>query len=146
MARDSVVIAATTLGMVFAPALAQARGPDFDRDGYEDLAIGAPGENVGSIAGAGAVNILYGSASGLDDPADRITTLYQDAPDVFDASEAGDAQVLYTASSTAPSLVAGEQWTQADIDTQLTEPEDTFGAAFTASRPIGVRPASECIM
>jgi hypothetical protein len=75
---------------MFAPALAHARGPDFDRDGYEDLAIGAPGEKVGTIVGAGAVNILYGSASGLDDQADRITTLYQDVADVVDLSEEGD--------------------------------------------------------
>ncbi|WP_434420941.1 hypothetical protein [Nannocystis pusilla] len=90
MARYNLIVAATTFGMVFASTLAHARGPDFDRDGYEDLAIGAPGENVGSIVGAGAVNVLYGGASGLDDPADRVTTLYQDLPDVAEASEAGD--------------------------------------------------------
>lgn len=90
MARYNLIVTATTLGMVFASTLAHARGPDFDRDGYEDLAIGATGENVGSITSAGAVNILYGSASGLDDPADRITTLYQDVTDVAEASEPGD--------------------------------------------------------
>jgi hypothetical protein len=38
-----------------------ARGPDFDGDGFYDLAIGAPGENDG----AGAVTVLYGGATGL---------------------------------------------------------------------------------
>ena len=35
---------------------------DFDQDGFADLAVGVPGERVGSIDGAGAVNLLYGSA------------------------------------------------------------------------------------
>ncbi len=38
---------------------------DFDGDGYADLAVGAPGEDVGSIRDAGIVQVLYGSASGL---------------------------------------------------------------------------------
>lgn len=38
---------------------------DFDDDGYADLAIGAPGKLVGGAEGAGAVLIVYGSASGL---------------------------------------------------------------------------------
>ena len=37
---------------------------DFDGDGYADLAVGAPGEDVGSIRDAGIVQVLYGSASG----------------------------------------------------------------------------------
>jgi hypothetical protein len=39
---------------------------DFDGDSYADLAIGLPGEDVGRIADAGAVNVIYGGASGLD--------------------------------------------------------------------------------
>lgn len=38
---------------------------DFDGDGYADLAIAAPGENVGTIYEAGQVTILRGSALGL---------------------------------------------------------------------------------
>ncbi len=38
---------------------------DFDGDGYDDLAVGAPGEDVGGQADAGMVTILYGSAGGL---------------------------------------------------------------------------------
>jgi hypothetical protein len=38
---------------------------DFNADGFADLAIGAPGEAIGTTAGAGAVTMLYGSASGL---------------------------------------------------------------------------------
>ena len=40
---------------------------DFNKDGYADLAIGAPfeGADIGNVNGGGAVAILYGSASGL---------------------------------------------------------------------------------
>jgi hypothetical protein len=38
---------------------------DFNQDGLADLAIGAPSEDVGSISDAGAVTVLYGTASGL---------------------------------------------------------------------------------
>jgi hypothetical protein len=38
---------------------------DFNNDGFAELAIGAPHESIGSIVGAGAVNVLHGSASGL---------------------------------------------------------------------------------
>jgi hypothetical protein len=34
---------------------------DFDGDGHDDLAIGAPFENVGALGDAGAQTILYGS-------------------------------------------------------------------------------------
>jgi hypothetical protein len=44
--------------------LAVAAG-DFDQDGFADVAVGAPFEDVGTIATAGAVNVLYGSAGGL---------------------------------------------------------------------------------
>jgi hypothetical protein len=45
---------------------------DFDGDGYDDLAIGAPGEAIGVLAGAGAVNVLYGGPGGLTDVGDQI--------------------------------------------------------------------------
>ncbi len=38
---------------------------DFNRDDFDDLAIGVPGEDIGANINAGAVNILYGSVSGL---------------------------------------------------------------------------------
>lgn len=38
---------------------------DFDGDGIDDLAVGSPGEDVGSIVDAGIVNVLYGSPEGL---------------------------------------------------------------------------------
>jgi hypothetical protein len=38
---------------------------DFNRDGFADLAIGVPGEDIDTIGSAGAVIALYGSAGGL---------------------------------------------------------------------------------
>ncbi len=38
---------------------------DFNADGYDDLAVGAPTETVGSTSDAGLVIVVYGSASGL---------------------------------------------------------------------------------
>ncbi|OON74915.1 FG-GAP-like repeat-containing protein [Streptomyces tsukubensis] len=38
---------------------------DFDHDGYDDLAVGVPGEDVGSDIDGGAAVILWGSSSGL---------------------------------------------------------------------------------
>jgi FG-GAP repeat len=47
-------------------AIVRASGPDFNGDGFGDLAIGVPGETLGSsIFSAGAVNVLYGSIAGL---------------------------------------------------------------------------------
>jgi hypothetical protein len=37
---------------------------DFNADGFSDIAIGAPNENVGAIPWAGAVHVLFGSANG----------------------------------------------------------------------------------
>jgi hypothetical protein len=38
---------------------------DFNGDGFGDKAIGVPGEDIGIVKDAGAVNVIYGSPSGL---------------------------------------------------------------------------------
>jgi hypothetical protein len=62
---------------------------DFDDDGYADLAVGTPGEDVGTISNAGAVNVLYGSEDGLSASSDQLW--YQDVTGVVDTCEASDA-------------------------------------------------------
>jgi hypothetical protein len=47
---------------------------DFNQDGFADLAVGAPLEDVGSIADAGAVNVLYGTAGGLSGTGGQLFT------------------------------------------------------------------------
>src|SRR5207249_835937 len=61
---------------------------DFNHDGYADLAIGVPGENVGKAANAGAVAVLYGSGSGLTAKGDDLWT--QGSGGIRGAAEAGD--------------------------------------------------------
>ena len=57
---------------------------DFDHDGHDDLVIGVSSESVGTIAYAGAVNVLYGSPSGVRN--DRVQFWHQDVSDVEDIS------------------------------------------------------------
>ena len=67
---------------------------DFDEDGFADLAVGAPGENVGGVPAAGAVSVLYGSGGGLSTAGGRLFTQVGSAAedgDVFgDALATGD--------------------------------------------------------
>jgi hypothetical protein len=55
-------VSAVEVGDQFGSALASG---DFNDDGFADLAVGAPGEDVGSVPDAGAVSVLYGSSTGL---------------------------------------------------------------------------------
>jgi hypothetical protein len=61
---------------------------DFDNNGFIDLAIGVPGEDIGTIADAGAVNVLYGSASGLSASGGQFFS--QNTPGVFGGAETED--------------------------------------------------------
>ena len=38
---------------------------DFNNDGFTDLAVGVPGEDIATESDAGAVHVIYGSANGL---------------------------------------------------------------------------------
>ncbi|MGD8517432.1 MAG: FG-GAP repeat protein, partial [Anaerolineae bacterium] len=49
-----------------------AGAADFDRDGYADLAVGVPRENVGAVESAGVVHALYGSSTGLTATGDQL--------------------------------------------------------------------------
>jgi FG-GAP repeat len=69
----------------FGSALASG---DFDGDGFADLAIGVPDEDVGAIVDAGAVNVLYGRNTGLSDVGNQVW--HQDQAAVEDVAEDGD--------------------------------------------------------
>lgn len=51
---------------------------DFNSDGYDDLAIGSHGEDVGTTDEAGAVMITYGSASGITSAGSNLITRNSD--------------------------------------------------------------------
>ncbi|MFF4800079.1 integrin alpha [Streptomyces sp. NPDC001351] len=59
---------------------------DFNGDGYRDAVLPAPGANVSGKTAAGAVVVLYGSASGLS--ATHRKTITQNTPGVPGTSEA----------------------------------------------------------
>ena len=69
---------------------------DFNGDGFSDLAIGLPNEDVGTLQDAGAVNVIYGSSDGLNGiplspsngRADQIWT--QNSLDIEDSAESSD--------------------------------------------------------
>jgi disulfide bond formation protein DsbB len=61
---------------------------DFDNDGYDDLAIGVPGEGIGTADAAGAVNVLYGSSGGLSAVGDQLW--HQNSPGILGICEGGD--------------------------------------------------------
>jgi hypothetical protein len=82
-----------TKGVIDAPANDEEFGSalaagDFDGDGFVDLAIGVPGEKVSGATAAGAVNVLYGRATGLHASGDQFWT--QSSIGLGDGSERND--------------------------------------------------------
>ena len=78
---------------------------DFNGDGDADLAIGIPGEGVGAIAGAGTLQVLYGSgASGLNVAGANAGTRTARASPTWRSSLMGSARLSPSAISTATPL------------------------------------------
>jgi hypothetical protein len=61
---------------------------DFDGDGFDDAAIGVPGEDVSGEGESGGVAVIYGTAGGLDDPNDDFW--HQDSTEIEDSAEEPD--------------------------------------------------------
>jgi hypothetical protein len=71
--------------------LALARGVfenNFNGDGFDDLAVGAPNEDLGAKTDAGAVNVLYGAAGGLGSADGQLFS--QDSPGMGGTAEPFD--------------------------------------------------------
>jgi hypothetical protein len=62
---------------------------DFNNDGRDDLAIGIPNESVGSINGAGIVQVFYGASSGVFNTAND-QVWHQDSVGIADVAETND--------------------------------------------------------
>src|SRR5207244_10435892 len=65
-------------------------GADFNGDAFTDLAVSVRKQAVGSSADAGAVQILYGGASGLQASSPPVQLWTQDSPGLKDQAEPGD--------------------------------------------------------
>ncbi|MEO8275677.1 MAG: FG-GAP repeat protein [Thermoanaerobaculia bacterium] len=71
---------------------------DFDHDGFADLAVGIPGEDLGAISNAGAVEIRYGAANRDQALETRRKLLHEDIAGVPDQAGTDDrfGEVLAT--------------------------------------------------
>ncbi|MEU6140280.1 VCBS repeat-containing protein [Streptomyces sp. NPDC047081] len=95
-------VAASLVGGVLLPSVPAAAGHgavpgDFNGDGYRDAVLPAPGANVSGKEAAGAVVVLYGSASGLS--TGRRKTITQNTTGVPGAAEAYDGFGAATATA-----------------------------------------------
>jgi hypothetical protein len=95
---------------------------DFNNDGFADLAIGAPGESIGSIPGAGAVNVLYGGATGLTGSGSQLFT--QDSSGVGSIAEEQDFF--------GDALIAGDFDSDGFADLAVGAPGESLGSVFEA--------------
>ncbi len=63
-------------------------GGDFNNDGFADLAVGVPNEDVGTVIDAGMVHFIVGSAAGLTSANDYV--MHRNINRVRDICEPGD--------------------------------------------------------
>jgi hypothetical protein len=81
-------------GSATAPvAAAEGLQADFNSDGFADLAVGVSFENLGATGNAGAVNVLYGTASGLIGAGGQLFT--QDSPGCRESPSRATASVMH---------------------------------------------------
>jgi FG-GAP repeat len=106
-------------GDLFGWALAAG---DFNNDGFADLAVGAPGEDIGSIRDAGAVDVLYGSASGLTPAGSR----------AFWQGTGGAAGVLEAGDLLGSALAAGDFNNDRSADLAVGAPGEDIGTITDA--------------
>jgi hypothetical protein len=81
----------TVLTLGAAPCIASAaaqRQSDFNGDGYADMAMPVSGEKIGQAKFAGAVNVIYGTAGGLDKAGNQFW--HQDSNGLADSAEVND--------------------------------------------------------
>ncbi|WP_246212312.1 FG-GAP-like repeat-containing protein [Streptomyces abyssomicinicus] len=92
-------VLAASMAVTLTPVTSSAAAPfqgantapvqdDFNGDGYRDLAVGAPAAAVGTVEGAGAVVVLYGSASSVNTT--RRTVITQASTGIPGAAEEYD--------------------------------------------------------
>jgi hypothetical protein len=100
---------------------AQEARVDFNDDGFADLAVGAPLEDVGGATDAGALNVLYGSASGLEP-----------SPDVFFQGSGGVSGALEDDDRFGSAVAEGDFNGDGIFDLAVGAPGETVGSAVAA--------------
>jgi FG-GAP repeat len=89
MRRLALLSFVCLVGVVWAPsAFAASAAADFNGDGFADLAVGVPGEDVGAIENAGSVNVIYGGPAGLSATGNQLW--HQDVAGIEGEAESGD--------------------------------------------------------
>ncbi|MFF1695347.1 FG-GAP and VCBS repeat-containing protein [Streptomyces sp. NPDC058257] len=130
----STAVAAALIGSLGVPIVAGTASArdgadtvreDFDGDGYQDIAVAAPGAKVGGHVWAGYITISYGSAHGPD-PA-RTTVITQDTPGV--PGDSGDNQVFGYAMVSRD--LDGDGLTDLAVVTRDHRPENNVGGSVT---------------
>jgi len=95
---------------------------DFDGDGYDDLAVGIPGEDIRGQNSAGAVSVFYGSSVGLH--AFRNQLLHQELRSVRGVAQPFDAF--------GASLAAGDFDGDGRDDLAIGTPREAIGTVWGA--------------
>ncbi len=99
---------------------------DFNGDGFDDLAVGAPKEGVGSEDSAGGVTIIWGSQNGLD--LVDVRSYHQDSVDFEGDPIPGTAKA---GDRFGAALAAGDfdrdGFADLAISVHLDDPENLFG-------------------
>jgi hypothetical protein len=113
------VLGTAELGDQFGFALG---GGDFNNDGFADLAIGAPFEDVGTVFDAGAINVLYGSAADLSVTGDQ----------VFFQGGGGIAGVAEPSDFFGAALAGGDFDNNGPVDLAVGAPFEDVGSALDA--------------
>ncbi|MCH2106486.1 MAG: FG-GAP-like repeat-containing protein [Planctomycetes bacterium] len=95
---------------------------DFNGDGYHDLAIGTPDEDIGTIGNAGLVTILYGSVFGLTSSGSQ--SFHQNTPGIAGVCETGDRL--------GNALTAGDYNNDGKDDLVIGVCDEAIGSKFKA--------------
>jgi hypothetical protein len=112
----------------FGFALAAA---NLGNSGQADLAVGVPGEDLGGLQDAGAVNVVYGSTGGLTATGNQLLT--QDSSGIANLAEAGDG--FGTALAAANFGRSG----QADLAIGVPVDARHYGCSAAVLAALGVR-------